>query len=267
VSHPSITPPGPDATEAEVLAWFNDLVATTHVHLLDGPRDNKRMTPRLKLDALDFADAMTNGGYWNDTLRDGYRCFYPPTPTHVDPVLGCRVAASSGWDIVVKPAPGLADCWAWAERWFAEVYLARHPEVALRLAMSDISERAICDSWNYNTEYAVWQLMQGQRTAWMRFEITDPKDTPLLDRVREAFAAAKGWWWWPDGADEAVFVPVDQWLQIYVRTLDDPDRGIIATVVRADGTSQTYLGREGIRRYIAEHGSIFQHGEEGGHHG
>jgi len=161
-------------------------------------------------------------------------------------------------DIVDLPAAARAiTLWERVKAW-KKAERARNPRYALRELMSDISERAYCASWHFDTEYTVWQLLQGLRTEWARFDVSDPVDAALLDAVRKASASSDGWWWWPDGADGAVFVPLNQWLQIYVRTLDDPDRGLVAVVVRENGTKQTYLGRKGVARYIVEHGHIIE---------
>ena len=98
--------------------------------------------------------------------------------------------------------------WKKAER-------ARNPRYALRQAMTDISERAYHARWNFGTEFEVWDLLQGTRTVWSQFDVADSVDAALLEVVRTASAEAKGWYWWPDGSDGAVFIPLDQWLQIY----------------------------------------------------
>ena len=166
-------------------------------------------------------------------------------------------------NIVDLPAAARAiTLWERVEGW-KNAERARNPRYALRDLMSDISERSWCASWHHDTEFAVWELLQGARTVWARFDVTDPVDAALLDAVSEASASSGGWWWWPQESDHAVFVPLNQWLQIYVRTLDDPDRGLVAVVVRADGTKQIYLGRDGVARYIAKHGHIFGSDDDG----
>ena len=200
---------------SEFPPWFTELVEATRAHILDGPPDNRRRAAVFAYDMAGF-DAPARGREWAELLRTGYHSHREPHPEYRDE-RGFRMAASPGWAVEIAPSPELADRWLQAGQWFADVYLPAHPEVRLRLAMAAISERAYRASWNFGTEFQVWQLLQGQISAWWEFDLRNPGDAALLDEVREAFIVAQGWWTYPEDASEVVFVSIPQWKRIFLR--------------------------------------------------
>lgn len=253
--------PADTAPEEEVFAWHRELVAVTRRHVADGPKDNRKITAHLDFDAGAW-DALGRGTYWAQLLGEGYESIVPQSQDQTDPQFGCRVSDHDGWTIRVKPTPELAAAWVWAARWYGEVYLPRHPDLALRDAISALCEEADCATWASGYEYPVWELLLGDRTSWMRFDVANSEHAEMLAAVRRAHEAAGGWWWRADGAGDPAFVSTSQWQQIYARTINASDRGLMADVICTDRTEQVYLGRKGIDRYMAEHATIFRRDDE-----
>lgn len=119
--------------------------------------------------------------------------------------------------------------WRGVEVWH-EAYRTRAPRYALRHLMSDLSEDAYCANWHFDTEYALWELIQGERDAWMRLSADDPQ----IAELRRLHEATDGWWRHNDllegGLGAREFVSTELWRNIYVATVDDPERATVAVV-------------------------------------
>ncbi len=104
------------------------------------------------------------------------------------------------------------------------------PRDALRELMSELSEDAYCASWHPDTEYRLWEILKGERDAWMRLDAKDPRIVTL----RRLRAATGGWWRWnpalDDGWGDPEFVPTETWQQIYAATVNDKDRHLFAVI-------------------------------------
>ncbi len=119
--------------------------------------------------------------------------------------------------------------WRSVEAWH-EAYRTRAPPYALRHLMSDLSEDACCANWHFDTEYALWELVQGERDAWMRLSADDPQ----IAELRRLHEGTDGWWRHNDLLDGGLgareFVATEDWRKIYAANVDDPDRATFAIV-------------------------------------
>ena len=99
---------------------------------------------------------------------------------------------------------------------------------ALRELMSELSEDACCASWHLDTEYRLWELLQGKRPGWMALSADDPR----LVELRRLHELTGGWWWWniTDGLGEKEFLPTAAWEETYARMVDDKDRALFAVI-------------------------------------
>jgi hypothetical protein len=119
--------------------------------------------------------------------------------------------------------------WERVQDWHA-AELARNPRFAMRHLMSDLSEEAYCASWHFDTEYRLWELLNGERESWMRLDKSDPR----LGELRRLHEATGGWWWRNDklnggwGAKE--FLLTEEWEKVYALCVDDRDRAIWAVI-------------------------------------
>lgn len=108
--------------------------------------------------------------------------------------------------------------------------LARNPRFAMRRLMSDLSEEAYCASWHFDTEYCLWEMLNGERESWMRLDKSDPR----LDELRRLHEATGGWWWRNDklngGWGEKEFLLTEEWEKVYALCVDDRDRAIWAVI-------------------------------------
>jgi hypothetical protein len=104
------------------------------------------------------------------------------------------------------------------------------PRAALRALMSELSEDAYCASWHYDTEYRLWEILQGRRSGWMALAGDDPR----IAELRRLHALTGGWWWLNpargDGLGEKEFLPTAAWEDTYARMVDDRDRAIFAVI-------------------------------------
>jgi hypothetical protein len=96
--------------------------------------------------------------------------------------------------------------------------------VALRDLMSELSEEAYCAAWHYDTEYALWEILQGVRLAWMRLDGDDAR----IAALRRLHEVVDGWWRWnpelDDGSADEAFLTTTEWQDIYARTVNDKIR-------------------------------------------
>jgi hypothetical protein len=101
---------------------------------------------------------------------------------------------------------------------------------ALRELMSELSEEAYCASWHYDTEYRLWEILQGQRTGWAGLAANDPR----IAELRRLHELTGGWWWWNPargaGLGEKEFLPTAAWKDTYARMIDDKDRALFAVI-------------------------------------
>ena len=87
------------------------------------------------------------------------------------------------------------------------------PEIALRRAISRVSEAAMRASWDADTEFAVWAMAQGDQRRWLDASLDDPKVAALIGEIRRL--ATESRLWWMQSGDALVPVPLDEWRQIY----------------------------------------------------
>lgn len=141
-------------------------------------------------------------------------------------------------DLDRRFGPGIADekaarqalaLWRSVESWH-EAFRARTPRYALRHLMSDLSEEAYCASWHFDTEFALWELIQGDRDAWMRLSGNDPR----IAELRRLHEETGGWWRYNDDLDDGwgapEFIATDHWRDIYALNVRNPERATFAVV-------------------------------------
>ena len=197
----TITIPNPGTPDSEILgSWRLALVEATAIHLETGPAPWKSGINGLRRNEFHQAE-VTNADAWAFALkgRDSRPRF----------------------NTCVLPEPRLKACWEWLWRWWLEDYLPRHPDIALREAMSDVASAQEFSSWMYDTEIVAWRLMRGEIDAatgpWHNREMLAhlPQLAAVLRRLHDVTG---GWWTVPDGAlaiyEEAVFVSADEWTAI-----------------------------------------------------
>lgn len=98
--------------------------------------------------------------------------------------------------------------------WWRDTYLARHPDLALQHAMSELSERRIFATWDIGNEFVIWGKLQGIRDAATS---DDPEVPALLEKVRRLSNETGIWWVWSKADRALVKVPLDEWKWIYAR--------------------------------------------------
>jgi hypothetical protein len=119
--------------------------------------------------------------------------------------------------------------WQRVEAWHA-AERARNPRFALRELMSELSEDAYCAGWHVDTEYSLWETLQGRRSAWMRLDGSDPR----LGELRRLHLETGGWWWMSPKLDggwgDLEFLPTETWEQVYAAMVDDKERRSCAVI-------------------------------------
>jgi hypothetical protein len=89
------------------------------------------------------------------------------------------------------------------------------PDIALRQAISRVSEAAMCASWDADTAFAVWAMAQGEQRRWLDASLDDPTVAALICEIRRL--ADDAHLWWMQSVDGVIPVPLEQWRQIYRR--------------------------------------------------
>lgn len=98
-----------------------------------------------------------------------------------------------------------------------EVDSEEHAIITALLAnyMSDLSEDAYSAGWIQQCEYAIWREMQendpnkGGRFIWFIPSQRCANTLTLLSNM------INGWVMWSEEKDEPVFVPMEEWLDLY----------------------------------------------------
>jgi hypothetical protein len=80
------------------------------------------------------------------------------------------------------------------------------PQHALAEYMSNLSEDAYCAGWMHGLEFALWQLVLGERREFGRLLLTDEQRLEL----RRLAAAADGWIVFDEQREE-IWVPYETW--------------------------------------------------------
>ena len=83
--------------------------------------------------------------------------------------------------------------------------------------MSDLSEEAYFAGWMLGLEYALWQVVVGQRGDYGHLTFT-PEHAGKLQRL----SAACGGWIVFDGENEETWVPRPEWEQRFAAWLNTP---------------------------------------------
>lgn len=94
-----------------------------------------------------------------------------------------------------------------------EIEGAAQPDIALRRAISMVSQAALCASWDADTEFAVWAMAEGERRCWLDASLDDPKVAALIAEIRRLADSTR--LWWMHSGDGLVAVPLEQWRRIY----------------------------------------------------
>ncbi len=90
--------------------------------------------------------------------------------------------------------------------------LDRDFAMLLRDLMGFISEDLYCAGWLIGLEFTLWGMVQGDEREFGMGEVS----VEQVEKLRQYADRCGGWWRWSDGAGE-VFVPKDEWLEIYQR--------------------------------------------------
>jgi len=104
------------------------------------------------------------------------------------------------------------------------------PRHALRELMSELSEDAYCAAWHPDTEYRLWEILKGERSAWMALAVADQR----IAELRRLHLATGGWWRWNPELDggwgDQEFVSAADWERLYAATVDDKERHLFAVI-------------------------------------
>jgi hypothetical protein len=84
--------------------------------------------------------------------------------------------------------------------------------------MSELSERAYCAGWMDGLEFALWEVMQGERSEYGRLVFTED-DWRTLRSLSDRI----GGWIIFDNDHEESFLPLAEWLKLVARKTGNPD--------------------------------------------
>ena len=119
---------------------------------------------------------------------------------------------------ISSPRPDLIAGWQSFGLWWKDTYLTRHPDIALRNAMSAISEAHIFAAWDFGNEFVVWRMLQDGQRQYFSEIFNDPHVGPYvsaqLDTVRQ-LSNETGVWWMSNSSRDLVQVPLEEWKRIY----------------------------------------------------
>ena len=83
---------------------------------------------------------------------------------------------------------------------------------ALASLMSDISEDSWCAGWMDGLEFRLWQMVQDPEDNDYGMAIVSKEDIQTLQEISDEIS---GWIAWSEKEGKKVFVPMDEWLEIY----------------------------------------------------
>lgn len=81
-------------------------------------------------------------------------------------------------------------------------------------AMHDLSEDHFCAGWLHDIEYDLWAAVQGDTAGFSANEFSAEE----IKVLRDLSNTVKGWVMWEKDVGE-VFVPINDWLEIYKRKI------------------------------------------------
>ena len=95
----------------------------------------------------------------------------------------------------------------------AEQRLRAHGPAAVALGrmMSGLSEDYRCSEWVQDLAYRLWAAVQGDKS-----DLGGDLSAPEVDELRGLADEAGGWVAWDKEASGPVFVPMQDWLRLYV---------------------------------------------------
>lgn len=85
------------------------------------------------------------------------------------------------------------------------------PKEELRLEICKISESGYCAGWNIGIEFFLWQAVNGGSREFGVMTITDAE----IAHLKTLSEQSGGWWYWSDSSAKALFVPLNEWQEIY----------------------------------------------------
>lgn len=91
------------------------------------------------------------------------------------------------------------------------------PKEELRLEMSRISEAGYCTGWNVDLEFFLWQAVNGGSREFGVKTITDAE----IAHLKTLSEQSGGWWHWSEERTKTLFIPMEQWQEIYRDYLKD----------------------------------------------
>ena len=93
----------------------------------------------------------------------------------------------------------------------------KEPKEQLYLEICEISESGYCAGWARDVEFFLWQVVLiGSETEFGVKTITAQEIT----RLRSLSGQSGGWWHWSKEKNNAVFVTLDEWQEIYKQFLE-----------------------------------------------
>ena len=93
----------------------------------------------------------------------------------------------------------------------------KQPKEQLQVAIGEISESGYYAGWARDIEFFLWQVvLQGLETEFGVKTIT----TQEIAHLRSLSEQSGGWWHWSDEENNAVFIALDKWQEMYQQFLE-----------------------------------------------
>lgn len=87
------------------------------------------------------------------------------------------------------------------------------PKEELRQEMCRFSESGHYAGWNVDIEFYLWQAVNGGSKEFGARTITEAE----IAHLKTLSQQSGGWWCWSNSSAKAVFLPIDEWQEIYQR--------------------------------------------------
>lgn len=97
----------------------------------------------------------------------------------------------------------------------------KEPKEQLYLEIAEISQAGYCAGWAMDIEFFLWQLvLNGSETEFGVKTITAQE----IARLKLLSEQSDGWWYWSNKENDALFITLDKWQEIYQRFLEKQSR-------------------------------------------
>lgn len=81
----------------------------------------------------------------------------------------------------------------------------------LYFEITRISEAGCYAGWNIDVEFFLWQAISGGSREFGALAITEQE----IAYVKTLSEQSGGWWHWNDESEKTVFIPMNEWQEIY----------------------------------------------------